>query len=49
MKGLTVSDFVNVKKECDILLINDVEEIAKMLAEIVALKKSEELKHSVGF
>lgn len=49
MKGLTVSDFVNVKKECDILLIDDVEEIAKMLAEIIALKKSEELKHSVGF
>ena len=49
MKGLTVSDFVNIKKECDILGITDINEIAKMLDEAVSLKESEDLSTNVGF
>ena len=49
MNGLTVSDFASVKKECDILNIEDIAEIAKMLEEIVSLKKSEELRTNIGF
>ena len=49
MKGLTVSDFVKIKKECDILGINDINEIAKMLDEIISLKESEDLCTNVGF
>lgn len=49
MKGLTVSDFVNIKKECDILGITDINEIAKMLDETVSLKESEDLSTNIGF
>ena len=49
MKGLTVSDFVNIKKECDILGITNIDEIAKMLDETVALKESEDLSTNIGF
>ena len=49
MNGLTVSDFISVKKECDILNIEEVDEIANMLDEILKLKESEELKTNIGF
>lgn len=49
MKGLTVSDFVNIKKECDILGITDMNEIAKMLDETISLKESEDLSTNIGF
>lgn len=49
MKGLTVSDFVNIKKECDILGITDINEIAKMLDATVSLKESDDLSTNVGF
>ncbi len=49
MQGLTVSDFVSIKRECDILEVKDVNMIAKMLEETVSLKESEELRGHMGF
>ena len=49
IKGLTAGDFATVKKKVDFLEINDVEEISKMLLEEVKVKKSKDLKSSIGF
>lgn len=49
IKGLTAGDFATVKKKTDFLGINDIDEISKMLSEEVKVKKSKELKKSVGF
>ena len=49
IKGLTAGDFATVKKKADFLNITDKEEIAKMLLEEVKIKRSKELKNSIGF
>lgn len=49
MQGLTVSDFVSIKRECDILGIKNINYIAKMLDEVVSLKDSDELRNNIGF
>ena len=49
IKGLTAGDFSTVKKKTDFLGITDLDEIAKMLQEEVKVKKSKELKNTVGF
>ena len=49
IKGLTAGDFATVKKKVDFLGVNDLDEITKMLQDEVKVKKSKELKNSVGF
>ena len=49
IKGLTAGDFATVKKKTDFLGITDLDEITKMLREEVKVKKSKELKNSIGF
>lgn len=49
IKGLTAGDFSTVKKKTDFLGINDLDEITKMLNEEVKVKKSKELKSTIGF
>ena len=49
IKGLTAGDFATVKKKIDFLGIKDLDEITKMLNDEVKVKKSNELKNSIGF
>ena len=49
LKGLTSGDFTTVKKKVDFLGTTDVDEITKILSEEVKVKKSSELKNSIGF
>ena len=49
LKGLTSGDFATVKTKVDFLGTTDVDEITKMLSEEVKVKKSSELKNSIGF
>ena len=49
LKGLTSGDFATVKKKVDFLGTIDIDEIAKMLSEEVKVKKSSELKNTIGF
>lgn len=49
IKGLTAGDFATVKKKTDILGTNELSEIVKMLEEEVKIKKSEDLKKTIGF
>ena len=49
IKGLTAGDFATVKKKVDFLGVNDLDEITKMLQEEVKVKKSKELKNTIGF
>ncbi len=49
LKGLTSGDFATVKKKVDFLSTTDINEITKMLSEEVKVKKSSELKNSIGF
>lgn len=49
IKGITAGDFATVKKKADFLGITDLDEITKMLQEEVKVKKSKELKNTVGF
>jgi MoxR-like ATPase len=49
IKGLTTGDFATVKKKIDFLGISELNEIVKMLQDEVKVKKSEELKNSIGF
>lgn len=49
IKGLTAGDFATVKKKTDFLGTTDINEITQMLNAEVKVKKSSELKSSVGF
>lgn len=49
LKGLTSGDFATVKKKVDFLGTTDIKEITKMLSEEVKVKKSSELKNTIGF
>lgn len=49
LKGLTSGDFATVKKKVDFLGTTEIDEITKMLSEEVKVKKSSELKNSIGF
>lgn len=49
IKGLTAGDFATVKKKTDFLGVKDLDEIVKMLQEEVKVKKSKELKSTIGF
>ena len=49
LKGLTSGDFATVKKKVDFLGTTDIDEITKMLSEEVKVKKSSELKSTIGF
>ena len=49
IKGLTPGDFATVKKKIDFLGINDLDEIIKMLNDEVKIKKSKNLRNTVGF
>lgn len=49
IKGLTAGDFATVKKKADFLNITDKDELIKMLADEVKIKKSETLKCTIGF
>ena len=49
IKGLTAGDFVTVKKKADFLKITDKYELIKMLNNEVKMKKSAELKNTIGF
>lgn len=49
IKGLTAGDFATVKKKTDFLGVNDLDEIVKMLQDEVKVKKSKELKNTIGF
>lgn len=49
IKGLTAGDFATVKKKADFLNITGLDEIVKMLNEEVKVKKSKELKNTIGF
>ena len=49
IRGLTAGDFATVKKKTDFLGVNDLGEIVDMLQEEVKVKKSEELRRSIGF
>ena len=49
LKGLTSGDFATVKKKVDFLGTTDIDEITKMLSEEVKVKKSSELKNTIGF
>ena len=49
IKGITAGDFATVKKKADFLGVTDSDEITKMLQEEVKVKKSKELKNSIGF
>lgn len=49
IKGLTTGDFATVKKKVDFLGMPDINELEKMLADEVKVKKSPNLKNTVGF
>jgi len=49
IRGLTAGDFATVKKKIDFLGVTDLDEITKMLADEVKVKKSKELKNNIGF
>lgn len=49
IKGLTAGDFATVKKKADFLNITDTQELTTMLLEEVKIKRSKELKNSIGF
>ena len=49
INGLTAGDFATVKKKIDFLGTKDLSEIIKMLNDEVKVKKSKELKNTVGF
>lgn len=49
IKGLTAGDFATVKKKIDFLGIKDLGEITKMLNDEVKVKKSKELRNTIGF
>ena len=49
IKGLTAGDFATVKKKVDFLGVKDLDEITKMLQDEVKVKKSKELKNTIGF
>ncbi len=49
LKGLTSGDFATIKKKVDFLGTTDIDEITKMLSEEVKVKKSSELKNTIGF
>lgn len=49
LKGLTSGDFATVKKKVDFLGTTEIDEITKMLFEEVKVKKSSELKNTIGF
>ena len=49
IKGLTAGDFATVKKKAEFLGVNDLDEITTMLQEEVKVKKSKELKNTIGF
>ncbi len=49
MNGLIVGDFVNVKKECDVLNIENVNEITNMLYETAVLKESKDIRTNIDF
>ena len=49
LKGLTSGDFATVKKKVDFLGTTEIDEITKMLSEEVKVKKSSELKSTIGF
>ena len=49
IKGLTAGDFTTVKKKVDFLGVNNLDEIVQMLQEEVKVKKSKELKNTIGF
>lgn len=49
INGLTAGDFVTVKKKADFLRITDKYELIKMLKDEVKIKKSAELKNTIGF
>lgn len=49
IKGLTAGDFATVKKKADFLNISDLKELTKMLSDEVKIKKSTELKNTIGF
>lgn len=49
IKGLTAGDFSTVKKKVDFLNIADTKEIIKMLEDEVKIKKTTELKNTIGF
>lgn len=49
IKGLTAGDFATVKKKTDFLEVNNIDEIVQMLQEEVKVKKSKELKNTIGF
>lgn len=49
LKGLTSGDFATVKKKVDFLGTTEIDEITKMLSEEVKVKKSSELKNTIGF
>lgn len=49
INGLASGDFATVKKKVDFLNIADEKEIVKMLEEEVKIKKSSELKNTIGF
>lgn len=49
IKGLTAGDFATVKKKVKFLGVETLEEITKMLNDEVKVKKSSNLKNSIGF
>lgn len=49
IKGLTAGDFVTVNKKADFLNISDITKLTQMLYDEVKMKKSSELKNTVGF
>lgn len=49
LNGLTAGDFATVKRKVDFLGTTDIDEITKMLSEEVKVKKSSELKNTIGF
>ena len=49
IKGLTAGDFATVKKKADFLGIKSLDELSRMLQQEVKVKKSNELKTTVGF
>lgn len=49
IKGLTAGDFATVKKKINFLGTDDIRELKQMLEDEVKVKKSKELKNSIGF
>lgn len=49
IKGLIAGDFATVKKKIDFLGTDDIRELKQMLEDEVKVKKSKELKNSIGF